>query len=275
MVSLPCMNINIDGYDINYKITTPGGRVKTAVVLQGWGTELNLYDSVAAAISDKYKVIQLDLPGFGASDEPDEAWSVDDYCDFFCKFMDELGVKKAALIGHSYGGRMIIKMAARSTQGRLPFEIEKIMLIDSAGVMPERTASQSFKIRRYKAFRKLLTSRPVHALFPEVIDYWISKQGSEDYRKASPVMKACLVKAVNEDLKDIMPQVKQETLLVWGSADLDTPISDAHIMEERMPNAALVTFEGAGHYSFLEQPALFRSVIRSFLEIDEKGGERA
>jgi len=83
-------------------------------------------------------------------------------------------------------------------------------------------------------------------------------------------MKACLVKAVNEDLKDIMPDVKQETLLVWGTEDMDTPLSDAHTMEELMPNAALVEFEGAGHYSFLEQPVLFRSILRSFLEADKK-----
>ena len=270
------MNINIDGYDINYKITTPKGRPKTAVILQGWGTELGMYDSVAAAIADKYKVIQLDLPGFGASDEPDEAWSVDDYCDFFCSFMKELKVKKAVLIGHSYGGRLIIKMAARKD---LPFEISKIMLVDSAGIMPERSAAQDFRVKRYKAMKKFLTSDLIHSLFPEVIDYWLSKQGSEDYKKASPVMKACLVKAVNEDLKDIMPDVKQETLLVWGTEDMDTPLSDAHTMEELMPNAALVKFEGAGHYSFLEQPVLFRSVIRSFLEADKaprrkkKGGE--
>jgi len=261
------MNINIDGYDINYKITTPKGRPKTAVILQGWGTDLDLYDSVAAAISDKYKVIQLDLPGFGASDEPSEAWSVDEYCDFFCKFMKELKVRKAALIGHSYGGRMIIKMAARE---KLPFDISKIVLVDSAGVMPERSAAMDFKVKRYKAMKRFLTSDLIHSLFPEVIDYWLSKQGSEDYKRASPVMKACLVKAVNEDLKDIMPDVKQETLLVWGTEDMDTPLSDAHTMEELMPNAALVEFEGAGHYSFLEQPVLFRSILRSFLEADKK-----
>ena len=274
------MIMTIDGLNIKYEITGPKGRARTAVVLQGWGTDLTMYDSVAQALNDKYRVVQLDLPGFGASDEPAEPWSVDDFCDFFCKFMKELSIKKAALIGHSYGGRMIIKMAARE---KLPFEISKIVLVDSAGVMPERSASQNFKVKRYKAVKKFLTSAPVHAMFPEVIDYWLSKQGSEDYKKASPVMKACLVKAVNEDLKDIMPDVKPETLLVWGDKDLDTPISDAHIMEEKMPNAALVTIEGAGHYSFLEQPVLFRSIIRSFLEADKapsrrktkKGGEES
>ena len=265
------MIIRIDDLDINYKITGPKGNRKTAVILQGWGTDLSVYDSVAAAINDRYRVVQLDLPGFGDSDEPRDAWSVDDYSAFFCEFMEKLNIKRATLIGHSYGGRMIIKMAARSTSVvGLPFEISKIMLIDSAGVMPERTNTQSFKVKRFKAMKKFLTNKFVHSLFPEVIDYWLSKQGSDDYRKASPVMRASLVKAVNEDLKHLMPKVEQETLLVWGENDPDTPLSDAHIMEELMPNAALVVIEGAGHYSFLEQPALFKNIIRSYLEIDKK-----
>ena len=95
-------------------------------------------------------------------------------------------------------------------------------------------------------------------------------RATEDYKKASPVMKACLVKAVNEDLQHLMPDVKQETLLVWGDNDLDTPVSDAQIMDELMPDSALVVIEGAGHYSFLEQPQLFRSILRSYLEADKK-----
>ena len=257
------MKISIDGYDISYKISGPEG-VDTLVVLQGWGTEMSLYDSVAAAVSDSYRVIQFDLPGFGNSDEPREPWNVDAYADFFCSFMEALGIKKAVLLGHSYGGRVIIKLAARES---IPFEIEKIVLVDSAGVMPERSASQKFKVRMYKIKRNFLTSKPVHSMFPEVIDYWMSKQGSEDYRNASPMMKKCLVMAVNEDLQHLMPSVKQEVLLVWGDLDMDTPISDSHKMEEKMPNAALVVLTGTDHFSFLYKPVEFRNILRAFLKI--------
>lgn len=257
------MKISIDGYDISYKISGPED-ADVLVVLQGWGTEMSLYDSVAAAVSDRYRVIQFDLPGFGNSDEPREAWNVDAYADFFCTFMETLGIKKAVLLGHSYGGRVIIKLAARES---IPFEIEKIVLVDSAGVMPERSASQKFKVRMYKIKRNFLTSKPVHSMFPEVIDYWMSKQGSEDYRNASPMMKKCLVMAVNEDLQHLMPSVKQEVLLVWGDLDTDTPISDAHKMEEKMPNAALVVLTGTDHFSFLYKPVEFRNILRAFLKI--------
>lgn len=257
------MNITIDGYNINYKISGPAD-APVLVVLQGWGTELSLYDSVATAVNDTYKAVQFDLPGFGASDEPREPWNVDAYADFFCSFMEALDIKKAVLLGHSYGGRVIIKLAARDS---LPFEIEKIVLVDSAGVMPERTASQKFRVRLYKIKRTFLMSKPVHSMFPEVIDYWMSKQGSDDYRAASPMMKKCLVMAVNEDLQHLMPSVKQEVLLVWGDLDMDTPISDAHKMEEKMPNAGLVVLEGTDHFSFLYKPLEFRNILRAFLGI--------
>ena len=256
------MVIDINGLEIAYRITGPEDADQTAVVLQGWGTDLTVYDSVASAINDSFRVVQFDLPGFGSSEEPPEAWNVEAYCSFFCDFMAALGIKSTALIGHSYGGRMIINMAAKED---LPFEITKIVLIDSAGVMPVRSAGQNFKVKRYKAMRNFLMSRPVHSLFPEVIDYWMSKQGSEDYRNASPLMKKCLVMAVNEDFQDRMPLVKQETLLIWGDLDVDTPISDARIMEDKIPNAALVVLEGTDHFSFLYKPAEFRRILRAFL----------
>ena len=71
----------------------------------------------------------------------------------------------------------------------------------------------------------------------------------------------------DEDLQHLMPLVKQETLLVWGDLDMDTPISDAHKMEEKMPNAALVVLEGTDHFSFLYKPVEFRNIMRAFLGI--------
>ena len=68
------MNILIDGYNINYKITGDGEQ--SVVILQGWGTGLEVYDSVAACISEKYRGIQFDFAGGGASDEPREPWEV-------------------------------------------------------------------------------------------------------------------------------------------------------------------------------------------------------
>jgi len=256
------MNVNIDGYNIRYKITGEGENV--AVMLQGWGTELGMYDTVAEAICEKYKVVQFDFPGFGESDEPREPWNVDAYADFFCKFMQELQITKATLIGHSYGGRVIIKLAAREA---IPFEIDRIVLMDSAGVLPKKTVKQKINIYKYKCLKKIVNMNLVYALFPEIIDDWRQRQGSADYRNASEMMRKCLVMAVNEDLTELLPRIKQETLLVWGDLDTATPISDAKLMESKIPNAGLVVLEGTGHFSFLEKPAVFKNIMKSYFKI--------
>jgi pimeloyl-ACP methyl ester carboxylesterase len=256
------MNIVVDGYNICYKITGDGEN--TVVMLQGWGTDLGVYDSVANTINEEYRFVQFDFPGFGGSDEPREPWNVDAYADFFCKFMQALQIKKATLIGHSYGGRVIIKLANRNN---IPFEIEKIVLIDSAGVLPKKTFHQKFKIKKYKILKQFLNLKIVYFLFPELIDDWRSRQGSADYRNATPMMRQCLVMAVNEDLTELLSGIRQETLLIWGDKDTATPISDAKLMEEKIPNSGLAVIEGTGHFSFLEQPTVFKNIMRSYFGI--------
>ena len=87
--------ININGYNINYKITGEGE--KNILMLQGWGTTVEVYNSVANAVNDGYRFIQVDLPGFGQSDEPKEPWCVDDFADFVCDFLKALNVESTSL----------------------------------------------------------------------------------------------------------------------------------------------------------------------------------
>ena len=255
------MEIIIDDYKINYKIT---GQGKAVVILQGWGTTLDLYDSVAGSINSHYKVIQLDFPGFGQSDEPREPWNANDYADFVLKFLDKLDIRETSFIGHSHGGRVIIKLAGRD---ELPIRIEKIVLIDSAGIVPKKSLKQKSKIRIYKIGKKLASMKILQMLFPEAIENWKSKQGSADYRNSSPMMRQCLVKLVNEDLTDSLGRIMVDTLLVWGDRDTATPISDAHIMEKAIPKAGLVVLQGGGHFSFLDQPYIFDKVMKSYFNI--------
>lgn len=230
------------------------------MILQGWGTTLEMYDSIAGILAPAYRVVQLDLPGFGKSTEPREPWDVSAYCRFFEKFMKALEIEKAHLVGHSYGCRMMIKLASQGTT----FEIGKMVVIDGAGVVRKKSLKTRMKIRVFKIGKWILNSKPVYGLIPETIDAWKNQQGSADYRAASPMMRQCMVRAVNEDLTHLMPQIKNETLLVWGTLDTATPLADGELMEQLMPNAALVKIEGAGHYSYLEQPVLFESLMKSF-----------
>ena len=159
---------------------------------------------------------------------------------------------------------MIIKLANRDN---LPFEITNIVLLDSAGILPKRSFSQKMKIKRYKILKKFLNMKVIYALFPELIDDWRSRQGSEDYRNATPMMRKCMVMAVNEDLTPLLSGIKQDTLLIWGDKDTATPIEDAKLMEEKIPNSGLAVIKGTGHFSFLEQPVIFKNIMRSYFQI--------
>lgn len=258
------MQIKIRNLNINYKET--GSGQETVVILQGWGTSCEAYNPVAHVMAKKYRVIQFDFPGFGNSEEPPCGWNVDDYADFFVEFMQKLAVDKAILMGHSYGGRVIIKLSNRKD---LPFEISKIILVDSAGILPQKTFGQKMKIKRYKLLKKIANIPFVYAIFKEMIDEWKKTQGSADYRAASPVMKQCLVMAVNEDLTGLLSGIRQETLLIWGDADTATPLKDGELMEKLIPNAGLAVINGAGHFSFLDQPMVFERILNSYLGIGE------
>jgi pimeloyl-ACP methyl ester carboxylesterase len=77
-------------------------------------------------------------------------------------------------------------------------------------------------------------------------------------------LRAILVKVVNEDLTELLPRVAAPTLLVWGGADDAVPLSHARRMAGLIPDAGLVTFDGAGHFAYLDDPARFCRVVRHF-----------
>lgn len=254
------MQIDIEGYNIHYNIKGDGK--KYVIILQGWGTKSDLYEVIVNSLCDKYKVVSFDLPGFGDSTEPREGWSVDDFKDFFLKFTKALGIGSATLIGHSFGGRVIIKLAASKSPD---LNIEKIVLIDSAGIVNPKSFKTKMKIMRYKVLKNLAGLKVAKFFFGSAVEDWKKRQGSDDYRNASPVMKQCLVKAVNENLKDLLPLIDRETLLIWGDRDTATPLSDGKTMEKLIPGAGLAVIPGTGHFSFLENPGLFDKIINAFL----------
>ena len=96
------------------------------------------------------------------------------------------------------------------------------------------------------------------------------KAGSSDYNNATPKMRAIMSRVVNEDLTDRLSLIKiPPPCLYGGTEDTATPIADAKTMERLIPDAGLVAYEGAGHYSFLDRPAQTKAVIASFLNFKQ------
>jgi len=237
---------------------TREGKGKTVLFLHGWGADGNSFKPIAALLGGSYDLIRLDFPGFGQSDPPPGPWALDDYADMVEAFLNTLEIEKPILIGHSFGGRVIIKLAQR-------IAIEKIILAGSAGIKPKRKSGYYIKVYGYKGFKFLAKVPVLSWLLKEPFQAYTERYSSTDYKNASPLMKQVLSKVVNEDLTDLLSRIEVPTLLIWGDRDESTPIADAHLMASRIPDAGLVVFEGAGHFAFLEQPVRFAAIIKSFI----------
>lgn len=248
----------IDGITVHY---IDQGEGEVIVLLHGWGANISLYGGIIDTLAQTNRVIALDMPGFGRTQEPEKPWCVDDYVDFVIHFLQSFALDRLSVVVHSFGGRVFFKMNARE---KLPFHIEKAVLIDSAGILPKKSLRQKVSLRLYKAARALMSTRVLHFLYPDAVEDMRRRRGSADYNNATPVMRATLVKVVNEDLEMLMPQVACPVLLIWGDLDTATPISDAHRMQERIPDAGLVVCEGAGHFSFAEQPQKVHAALHAF-----------
>ncbi len=248
----------IDGISVNY---IDEGEGEIVLLLHGWGANITLYQNIIDTLKQKRRVIAPDMPGFGKTPEPAVPWCVDDYVDFVLKFIVSFHMEKLSVVVHSFGGRVFFKMNARE---KLPFTVERAVLIDSAGILPKKTFRQKASLRCYKLGRAFMSTKVMHFLYPDAVEDMRRKRGSSDYNNATPLMRATLVKVVNEDLEPLIHLVKCPTLLIWGDLDTATPIEDARRMEELIADAGLVVCEGAGHFSYAEQPVKVNGALQAF-----------
>ncbi len=246
----------LNGVEVAYSVEGEGLPV---VLMHGWGCNSSTVVSIANALLPKVRVFNIDLPGFGKSEEPREVWGVYDYEEMLRQLIEHEAIERPTIIGHSYGGRVAIAYAAHHA------DVNKLVLVDSAGIKPRHSLKWYIKVYTYKAAKRLLPLLLGKEKGEKALDKVRGRSGSSDYRNSSPMMRAIMSKSIAQDLRHLMPDIKASTLLIWGEADTATPLADAKLMERLIAGSGLVTFPGCGHYSFLDNPGQFRAVLRSFL----------
>ena len=251
------MFIDIEGLALNYIVEGEGS---PAVILHGWGCHIETVMSIVNILKERYKVYCIDLPGFGKSDKPKDVLGSFDYARIVKKFLESMDVKKAVFIGHSFGGKLSIIFGSK-----YPECVEKIVLIDSAGLIPKRGIKYYFKVYSFKTLRFIYKHLFFWIKDDKRMEKFYKKFGSDDYKNSDGIMRRILVKVVNEDLKPILKDIKVPTLLIWGDKDDATPLYMAKIMEKEIEDSGRVILEGTGHYSYLEDYSKFTAVIKSFL----------
>lgn len=248
--------IELEGLRVRMEVTGEG---RPLILMHGWGCDHTTVRSIAATAAQTHTVYNMDFPGFGGSQEPAEVWGVELYTRLIEDLVRKEGLERPVLIGHSFGGRVSILYASRN-------EVDKVVLVDAAGIKPKRSLKYYLKVYSFKAGKRFWELMLGKEKAQERVDRMRAKRGSSDYAGASPMMRRILSKVVNEDLTDRLPLISAPTLLIWGENDTATPIADAKKMSRLIPGSGLVSFPGCGHYSFLDNPIQFRAVLSSFLK---------
>jgi pimeloyl-ACP methyl ester carboxylesterase len=246
----------INALDTYYQDNGQGDPV---VLLHGWGASSQSLAGVAASLATGFRVVSVDLPGFGWSGAPTDAWGTAQYADHVRQLLDELGLGKVALVGHSFGGRIAIFLAATHPEG-----VKRLVLVASAGVRSRQRLAVRAKVVVTKFLRRVLTLPGWGRVGERILQRWQDRVGSRDYRAAG-AMRPTLVKVVNEDLVPMLPMIQAPTLLLWGDQDQEVRRPAVETMAAQIRGARLVTFPGAGHFPFHDAPEEFQRHLTDFL----------
>ncbi|MDD2181518.1 MAG: alpha/beta hydrolase [Bacilli bacterium] len=245
--------MEIKGININYTIY--GNELGEPIVfLHGWGQNIEMMKPLADLLSQDYKIIIIDLPGHGKSDEPLYPWTVPDYQDAIKELVENLNIFKPSLVGHSFGGKISLLYASN-------YEVNKLVVLGSPFKANDSKISRKMKI--LKGLKKV----PGLKNFEEFAKKRI---GSTDYKNASPIMRQVLVNTVNFDISKDVKKIKCPTLIIWGDLDEAVPLEHAYDLEKLIPDAGVVVLNGATHYAYLERVSNVANMIRSLLGGNKK-----
>lgn len=242
------MQINIKNVNINY-VRYGKEDAKTIVYLHGWGQNIAMMKPVADPFTDEYNVLIVDLPGYGDSEEPLYAWTVNDYVECFKEMFEKLNIDKPILIGHSFGGKISLLYASK-------YEVEKLVLFGSP--FKQEVTKVSLKLKILKGLKKVPVVNKLEGFAKKHI-------GSDDYKKASPLMREILVSTVNLDITEDVKKIKCPTLIVWGTNDEAVPVERAYELEKLIDDAGVIVYEGCTHYAYLERLNQTVNVLWNFL----------
>lgn len=227
---------------------------------------------------DRYRVIAIDLPGFGESEMPAAPLTMEHYAENVKSFCDKLGIKEVTLIGNSMGGLVGAIVAKRT-----PDLLKKLILVDAAGF-----STSNRYLRRITRFRRVL-----EAVF--AFGYLVRKLVASNKYAAAAFTKIVLWKPMNVSSElmlvllnglgrrgfvdaarsisttriDRVPgEITTDTMIIWGRNDQLIPKRDAYRFAKMLPGARFEMMEDTGHIPMFETPDEFNALIEDFIAQD-------
>jgi pimeloyl-ACP methyl ester carboxylesterase len=219
------------------------------------------------ALADEFTVIAWDAPGCGQSSDPPESFRLPEYADVLAGLIAALGLERAHVMGHSFGGALALELVRRH-----PAAVETLLLVGGyagwAGSLP------AAEVERRLAFAVAVADRLPGGFEPTSMPGLFSPRMSPEVVAAlttimseiRPVATRAMAHALAEaDLREALPSISVPTLLLYGDADERSRLTVAEDLHRRIPTSTLVVLAGLGHECYLEDPDRFNAEVRRFL----------
>lgn len=252
------MQITKDDMIFSYEVY--GSGTNKIVILPGWGETKNTFKDMIAILQLEYTVYLFSYPGFDNNTFSCRDLTMENYCEAILSFFKTLGIKHPAIIAHSFGGRIALLLTSKYA-----FYVEKLILIDSAGIKPKKTIKKVLRGKCYHFLQNMANLLPKKKR-NKAKHYLFSKFASSDYLNLKEEMRLTFQNIIHYDITPFLTLIQAKTLLLWGSNDVDTPLKDGIKMQKKIANSELIVFPRCGHFCYLENPYVIIRVILSFLE---------
>jgi len=262
-------NVVANGIRTNYLESGSGGA--DVVLIHGSGPGVTAYSNwrlVLPALGEDFHVLAPDMVGFGYSDRPEDVeYNVQTWADQTVGFMDAMGVKKAHLVGNSFGGAIALRIATQH-----PERVDQMVLMGSMGVdFPitegldtvwgyEGTIESMRNVLDFFAYsRDLVNEELAQVRYKASVEPGFQ----EAFSAMFPAPRQRWVDAMSTPEEEIS-KLTHRTLVMHGREDKVIPVSNSYKLEELIDNADLAVFSHCGHWSMIERTADFNRLVRDF-----------
>lgn len=256
--------VSVFGQKIHY---VEAGSGPVVVLLHGLGGNSLNWAFNMPALAQKYRVVVPDQIGFGRSDKPFINYRVGTYVDFLDKFLDELKIEKATLVGNSMGGWISALYALQR-----PARVERLVLVDAAGFRPPKEFDLAVLSGLNPSTREAMRQLAVLVFANKQLfasDAAIDLMMTQRISAGDGYTIQSLVESIyrGEDMLDgKLSAIKQPTLIIWGREDGLTPLArEGERFKREIPAAQLVVFDNCGHVPQVEKAADFNAAVLKFL----------
>jgi 4,5:9,10-diseco-3-hydroxy-5,9,17-trioxoandrosta-1(10),2-diene-4-oate hydrolase len=252
------------------------GTGPAVLMLHGWNHHAEAWiRNIGPVARAGFRVVALDLPGFGRSGMPHIDYSLRGYARFVTRFLDGLGIDRAALVGSSLGGAIAFKTAIDH-----PSRVSAVVGVDPAGMFerPPRLwsllASPALRavVRPFVGRRRILEESHKNAYFdktlssPQQVDVMAEAHLQPGYRDHFMAMAQSLATApAAELLWEGLPSLTVPVMVVWGRQDRTLPVQHAYRAAQRIPGSELVLYDQSGHLPMYEKAEDFNRDLVDFL----------